>query len=715
MCGDVNVTGDGTAQRVLVLASGISGLQALQFGIEYDSTVVVESWQSCATGIEAAGTDWPASGDGIGLAWLMPQSPQSEDEFVAVGAFEIAAGSSGMIRLTGDPRRNGTASYATEGAPSLGFVSGALGSVSVDGGRAAYRPCGYLNTRSYGTVAGASLLTEIIRGDNPGVDIDPNGLLLLEGIDYRSPRVYCGKVWGARGQVFAHPRFGFITPNTHRAFNAWPTGGSVFENDFYTGSINNTPQGIGAVEIKNWEDRLAVVQGGDYAFHVASRANSFERADGFVYASDSFMLPEWSSSFSAADLLPGDDAETFASSVSLYGADRIMVAGYYSFAGDRIPFLRSYRRNGVDPDWTLFSGEPELVDSRVVGAITNPANGVDVIMVAEDLANEAVQIWSADPFTGEVKWSRLLVTSIDPLLHGLTVAVDKRDFEHVVIAYSFEEQDDTFEIPPHRLHVLSINAIDGSIAAGGGLASSELIRVHDVETSETGEVWVCGMIEGVPAMVYFDQQFQEASTFVWQFTAAQTDEFIGFFSIDVDGPFAYATGSFGPLGAIHRRTLTACVGNDGIARWHDALDASSETGDDEFNQGRSIDVRRAGSALRILVSVDAGDLVSGNNERVGTLIADYVEGAVVAIEPHDALVSAASWRALGGQSIRVRLNTKARRDQSVLVFDVAGRLIAKTTVFEGRIEADVSDVSSGVYFVQLPSLDGDAQRAIVVR
>lgn len=70
-CADIVVEGDPTAtQRVYVLASGIEVINAVEFGITYPPSVTPRYWLASGDGVtEIAESGWPATGNGIALAW----------------------------------------------------------------------------------------------------------------------------------------------------------------------------------------------------------------------------------------------------------------------------------------------------------------------------------------------------------------------------------------------------------------------------------------------------------------------------------------------------------------------------------------------------------------------------------------------------------------------------------------------------------------------
>jgi subtilisin family serine protease len=140
-CESIVVEGDsGDLQNVYVLTSDIGALAAVQFGIEYESTVHVLGWTACHGAMGIGTPDWPDSGEGMALAFD-PQYPTAPDSLVVLGYFVILDGSSGVMSITADPRTE-RAEYADADAQVFVFEPLLLGSVDVNGGGHGSNPCG---------------------------------------------------------------------------------------------------------------------------------------------------------------------------------------------------------------------------------------------------------------------------------------------------------------------------------------------------------------------------------------------------------------------------------------------------------------------------------------------------------------------------------------------------------------------------------------------
>lgn len=82
------------------------GIAGIQFGIEYDPTLVVQGWSLCTGGTEIAEEGWPKSGNGNAMIWEggCHLVEDNEDGVTRVGFFPLRANGPGQIRVTDDPR-----------------------------------------------------------------------------------------------------------------------------------------------------------------------------------------------------------------------------------------------------------------------------------------------------------------------------------------------------------------------------------------------------------------------------------------------------------------------------------------------------------------------------------------------------------------------------------------------------------------------------------
>jgi hypothetical protein len=90
--------------------TGRGGIGGIQFGVEYNPGIAVQGWTLCTGGAEipedGPGGAWPASGTGNALTWNEGcyEVTENDDGVTAIGFLSLDAASTGLLRITADPR-----------------------------------------------------------------------------------------------------------------------------------------------------------------------------------------------------------------------------------------------------------------------------------------------------------------------------------------------------------------------------------------------------------------------------------------------------------------------------------------------------------------------------------------------------------------------------------------------------------------------------------
>lgn len=141
-CEELNPEGESTGlQFAFVVVSGVDSLTAVQFGVTYQQTVNVLTWQSCTGGFEIPQGSWPDSATGLASAWGGIASPADSGAVIPVGYFLLDAGSSATLTLVVNPATN-EATYVDHEQFTHNIDPAQLGVADVSGQGNGYNPCG---------------------------------------------------------------------------------------------------------------------------------------------------------------------------------------------------------------------------------------------------------------------------------------------------------------------------------------------------------------------------------------------------------------------------------------------------------------------------------------------------------------------------------------------------------------------------------------------
>ncbi len=218
------------AQFVWILAADVWSIAGVQFAIEYDSSVSVVGWTSCAGGLQIPETGWPASGTGVAVTWDEPEYPDGPDGLAVVGYLTVEAGSTGVVTVVNDSRI-GRAEYTDADGVTHTIAPGHLGVADVAGSGGGERACE--------DVRDPALFLHVVESTTVCADLDSldcSTVVTADGDGTVSHRVYLLasgiadlKVLSFGLDVDAGLRFSDWSTcggGTSRALGGWPSRGA---------------------------------------------------------------------------------------------------------------------------------------------------------------------------------------------------------------------------------------------------------------------------------------------------------------------------------------------------------------------------------------------------------------------------------------------------------------------------------------------------------
>jgi len=182
-------------------------------------------------------------------------------------------------------------------------------------------------------------------------------------------------------------------------------------------------------------------------------------------------------------------------------------------------------------------------------------------------------------------------------------------------------------------------------------------------------------------------------------------------AVDDDMGVVYVTGTFLPEGTNNMRMLTMCLDkwDPSDVVWYDEF-IPSEHGDYSQAFGRSLAIRRDDNTTYVYA---AGDAYESSYSAI-PFVCRYLAGEVLDSAEPTGTQSDTSWRAMGGERLKIVLDQPAHRDLVFNLYDVQGRLIRTGRIDAGTQGHYVSPLLSGSYFVRIPELGRGASKAIIV-
>jgi hypothetical protein len=690
-CSTLEVEGDSTGyQFAFVIVSGLTGIEGLQFGVEYDSTLTVTGWQSCNGGLAIPESGWPASGTGYATTWSSPYYPTSTDSLAIVGYFTIGSGSTGTLRVVADGRVGEllvvTASDGQDVVRNVGW-----GVADVGGGGEGYSACGLV---SHGTQEPEFVVSDLdgfLRSEVPPF-ADPVWINDLQNDPgtWHSVNEVAAVRWSPYTGLLATlvNDVGVYRHNTGGTYEGWRSlAGSGLPG------ANETDR------LRVGRDDGGPVEG--YTFGGVTHTVSGE-SDIRVLSIDPLNDVDWTRDLDARDdgggpigFRPND----MLAAVHLGGGETsLFVAGSFYFdGGSHRPVL--YCLNSASGGVTAGKTYHQLTHRRVRSIHPIPsASGEGFVVIANHPGGDIYAMRTTyDEVWGDPEWTVVLTGPSDRTIRTYASATDPTTGD---VAVAFSTTEGPFQGPEvigvtkfaddetrhWTLHVFP----DGVPA----LIDTE---VRKIEFLPDGDLLVGGMLEGRASLLRLAGEggLEWVAQLPNPGSVPVAYRGITDFAIGDDGNYVYGVGEFfdDDSGLDVRRMFVLCVSlEDGVAIYYGIPDAVTLEDDVSEWWGEAIEVTSSGV---IAVGGMKGD---SPVTELDVILSRYPFAQALDAGEAGGSPEQGVWIARSGP--RIELRYESAEPAIAVVYDVAGRRMA-TARLDGPETVSFDEFAAGVYFVEV--------------